>query len=76
MYLTVKETAAYLSFPEAWINSLILEGKIRAVHDGQQYLINREQFQNHLDQVEKYKKLMLEYLNEPIPEDIDIKDED
>ncbi|WP_335869558.1 excisionase family DNA-binding protein [Bacillus sp. 2205SS5-2] len=76
MYLTVKETAQYLSFPENYIEALIVEGKIRAVHDGYQYLINREQFNNHLEQLEKHKKLMLDYLNEPIPEDIDIKDED
>ncbi|KUP09269.1 hypothetical protein Q73_00740 [Bacillus coahuilensis m2-6] len=76
MYLTIKETADYLSFPEEYIEKLIVDRKIRAVHDGDQYLINREQFTNHLDQIEAYKKMIEEYLSEPIPEDYDVKDED
>ncbi|WP_433746982.1 excisionase family DNA-binding protein [Falsibacillus pallidus] len=76
MYLTIEETAQYLSMPESYIESLILANRIRAVHDGSQYLVNKDQFNNHLEQMEKYKKQMMEYLNEPIPEDIDIKDED
>ena len=76
MYLTVKETAEYLSLPESQIESLILQNKIRTVHDGQQYLIYKEQFNQHFEQLEKYKKQMEEYYSEPIPEDIDVKDED
>lgn len=76
MYLTIKEVAEYLSLSESYIKSLVLQGEIRAVHDGTQYLINKEQFNNHLEQVETYKKLIAEYLSEPIPEDIDVKDED
>ncbi|TKC16319.1 excisionase family DNA-binding protein [Robertmurraya kyonggiensis] len=76
MYLTVKETAEYLSITESAVNELILSKKIRALHDGEQYLVNKEQFNTHLKQVEKYKELIEEILNEPIPEDIDIKDED
>ncbi|OEH93378.1 excisionase family DNA-binding protein [Bacillus solimangrovi] len=76
MYLTIKETAEYLSFPESYVESLINQHKIRAVYDGQQYLINREQFKTHLEQMENYKKLVEEILSEPIPEDIDVKDED
>lgn len=76
MYLTVKETAEYLSLEEAYIESLILQKRIRAVHDGEQYLINKDQFNTHLEQVENYKKLVEEILNEPIPEDWDAKDED
>ncbi|MDF9763320.1 hypothetical protein OKW24_005093 [Peribacillus simplex] len=30
----------------------------------------------HLEQMEKYKKQLADYYNEPIPEDIDVKDED
>ncbi|MCY9198944.1 hypothetical protein MOE86_20155, partial [Bacillus atrophaeus] len=40
------------------------------------YLINKEQFNTHLEQLETYKELIQEILNEPIPEDIDVKDED
>ncbi|MCP8970687.1 excisionase family DNA-binding protein [Ectobacillus ponti] len=76
MYLTIKETAEYLKMPESEIASLIRQRKIRAVHDGEQYLINRDQFTTHLEQTEKYRRLIEELLQEPVPEDIDIKDED
>lgn len=76
MYLTVKETAEFLSYSQAYVESLIQQKKIRAIHDGEQYLIYKEQFNTHLKQVEKYKELVEGILNEPIPEDRDIKDED
>ncbi|MBX9975262.1 excisionase family DNA-binding protein [Cytobacillus firmus] len=76
MYLTIKETAEYLSYPESYVESLIQQKKIRAIYDGEQYLIFKEQFNAHLKQVEKYRELVEEILNEPIPEDRDIKDED
>ena len=76
MYLTVKEASEFLSLPEALIQKLILQGKIRAIHDGKDYLLSKEQFNTHLRQMEKYKELVQEYYNEPIPEDLDINDED
>ncbi|PFH88460.1 excisionase family DNA-binding protein [Bacillus sp. AFS088145] len=76
MYLTIKETAEYLDLDESYIKQLIQEQKIRVVHDGEQYLIYKEQFNNHLEQIEKAKKMIADYYNEPIPEDIDVKDED
>ncbi|MCM3115980.1 excisionase family DNA-binding protein [Neobacillus sp. MER 74] len=76
MYLTIKETAEYLSVPEATVKSLIQQKKIRALFDGEGYLIYKEQFNTHLKQMEKYKQLIEEILNEPIPESIDVKDED
>jgi excisionase family DNA binding protein len=76
VYITIKETAEYLNFPESYIESLIQQRKIRAVYDGEQYLINKKQFTTHLEQVDKYRELIQELLNEPIPEDYDIKDED
>lgn len=76
MYLTVKETAEYLSTSETVVKDLIQSKRIRALFDGEQYLINKDQFNTHLKQVEKYKELIEEILNEPIPEDIDVKDED
>ncbi|MCA1032568.1 excisionase family DNA-binding protein [Bacillus timonensis] len=76
MYLTIKETAEHLSLPEAYIEQLILNKKIRAIHDGEQYIIYKEQFNNHMDQLEKYKKMIADYLSEPLPEDPDVKDED
>lgn len=76
MYLTIKETAEYLSLPEFQVKSLILQNKIRTVHDGEQFLVYKDQFETHFEQLEKYKKVVEEYYNEPIPEDTDIKDED
>jgi excisionase family DNA binding protein len=76
LYLTVKETADYLSLPESQIKNLISTRRIRAIYDGEQYLIYKEQFNTHLKQVEKYKKMIEEYQSEPIPDDIDVKDED
>ncbi|MTT33215.1 excisionase family DNA-binding protein [Terrilactibacillus sp. BCM23-1] len=76
MYLTIKETAEYLSMPLSDVQSLILQNKIRTVFDGEQHLINQDQFDTHLEQLERYKKEIAEWLSEPIPEDIDVKDED
>jgi excisionase family DNA binding protein len=76
MYLTIKETAEYLSVPEATVKSLIQQKKIRALFDGEEYMIYKEQFTTHIRQMERYKHMVEEILNEPIPEDIDIKDED
>ena len=76
MYLTIKETAEYLSVPEATVKSLIQQKKIRALFDGKEYLIYKEQFNTYLKQMGKYKQLIDEILNEPIPESIDVKDED
>ncbi|MDR7077020.1 excisionase family DNA binding protein [Neobacillus niacini] len=76
MYLTIKETADYLSMSESRIEALIKQKKIRAIHDGETWIINKEQFNTHLKQIEKYKHLIEEILNEPVPEDLDIKDED
>lgn len=75
MYLNISETADYLSIKESKIHSLIVQGHIRAVHDGKQYMINKDQFTSHIDQVEKYKKMIHDYLNENLPEDIDVKEE-
>lgn len=76
MYVTVPELAEYLSMSESKVKSLVLQGRIRAIYDGEQYLVNKEQFSTHFEQVEKYRMMIQEYLNEPIPEDIDVKDED
>ncbi|GGP16555.1 MULTISPECIES: excisionase family DNA-binding protein [Oceanobacillus] len=76
MYLTIKETAAYLSIDESIVRAYVLQGKIRTIYDGENYLINRNQFTTYFEQVEKYRKLVQAYLDEPIPEDIDVKDED
>lgn len=76
MYLSIKETAEYLSCSEAYVKTLIQQKKIRALFDGEDYLVNKDQFNTHMKQMEKYMELVEEVRNEPIPEDIDIKDED
>lgn len=76
MYLTVEETAELLSVSVQYVENLILQGKIRTLHDGESYLIYKDQFKTHFEQLEKYKQLVNEIANEPIPEDMDVKDED
>ncbi|MBT2583505.1 helix-turn-helix domain-containing protein [Planococcus sp. ISL-109] len=76
MYMTVQETATFLSMPEEQVNRYVLEGRIRAVHDGEQYMINTSQFESHFQQLEIAKLELEEWRTKPIPDDIDIKDED
>ena len=76
MYMTVSETAAFLSMPEEQIARYVSEGRIRAVHDGEQYLVNTSQFDTHFQQLELAKQALEEWQMTPIPEDVDIKDED
>ena len=76
IYLNLNEAAEYLSISEEKLKRLIVQGRIRAIHDGNEYLLNKEQFNTHLRQMEKYKELAEEYYNEPVPEDRNIKDED
>ena len=76
MYLPIEETAELLSVSVPYVENLILQGKIRTLHDGENYLIYKDQFKTHFEQLEKYKQLVNEIANEPIPEDMDVKDED
>nr|WP_194246987.1 excisionase family DNA-binding protein [Brevibacillus borstelensis] len=74
--MTVAETSEYLELPETFILEKIREGRIRAVHNGEEYLINKEQFQHHLEQIRKLREFEDEQKHEPIPESYDVKDED
>ncbi len=76
MYKSVADTAQDLSMPEHQVMRYVLEGKIRAVHDGQQFLVNSDQFERYFEQLERIKEEIEIWKNTPIPEDIDIKDED
>ncbi|MFZ0368621.1 MAG: excisionase family DNA-binding protein [Halobacillus sp.] len=76
MYLTLTETAEFLDLPYEYVLKMIRGNKIRAVYDGEQYLVNKSQFSTHVEQMEKYREMIQDYLNEPIPEDPDVKDED
>ncbi|WP_203332052.1 helix-turn-helix domain-containing protein [Planococcus beigongshangi] len=76
MYMTVPETAAFLSMPQEQVTRYILEGRIKAVHDGEQYMVNTSQFDTHFQQLELVKQELEEWKATPIPDDVDIKDED
>ncbi|MGG0438144.1 excisionase family DNA-binding protein [Brevibacillus porteri] len=75
-YLTVEETAAYLELPETFIMEKIKQGRIRAVHDGNEYIINKEQFNHHLEEIRKLREFEDAARHDPIPESYDVKDED
>ncbi|WP_096549850.1 DNA-binding protein [Ureibacillus thermosphaericus] len=76
MYKTVSETAKDISMTEEMVLRYIYEGRIKAVHDGEQFLINSAQFETYHEQLKQIKKEIEFWRNTPIPEDIDVKDED
>lgn len=76
MYMTIEETAEYLGMPVEQVRRYVWEGRIRSVHDGEQFLVNQNQFDSYFSQLETLKRQIEDYLNEPLPPDRDIKDED
>ena len=76
MYKTIEETAIDLGMPEEQVLRYVYEGRIRAVYDGEQLLINSSQFNSYFEQLERIKEEIEIWRNTPIPEDIDVKDED
>ena len=76
MYLTIQETADYLDLPISEIHRLIREKQIRVLRLEDEIMIYREQFNLFLTEREKEKAALEDYLNTPVPEDIDIKDEE
>lgn len=76
MYLTIEQTADYLNLDVSEINRLMRERQIRYIRVDEDILIYREQFNLFLKQREHYLKELQDYLNTPLPEDIDVKDED
>ncbi|CAM3237734.1 excisionase family DNA-binding protein [Filibacter tadaridae] len=76
MYITIHEAAEHLAMPVMQIEKYVREGRIRSVHDGEQYLINKSQFTLYFEQLNALKQQIDEWRNEPIPPDRDIKDED
>ncbi|MEJ9282244.1 MULTISPECIES: DNA-binding protein [Ureibacillus] len=76
MYKTVSETAKDISMTEEMVLRYIYEGRIKAVHDGEQFLINSAQFETYHEQLKQIKEEIEFWRNTPIPEDIDVKDED
>lgn len=76
MYITIQETAEYLGMPLEQVTNYVLEGRIRAVHDGSQFLINKDQFGLFFEQLEVVKQEIAEWQSKPLPPDRDIQDED
>jgi excisionase family DNA binding protein len=76
MYITISEAAEHLGMPVEQVQKYVFTGRIRAVHDGEQLLINKDQFGLYFEQLETLKQQIDEWRNEPIPPDRDIKDED
>ncbi|HLR80811.1 MAG TPA: helix-turn-helix domain-containing protein [Bacillota bacterium] len=56
MYVTVSELAQYLSMDESQVASLVLQGRIRAVHDGNEYMVNKGQFTGHVGALKRYRE--------------------
>lgn len=76
MYMTIEETADYLGMPVSQVQKYVLEGRIRGIHNGNEFLVNQAQFALYFKQLETVKRQIAEYLSEQIPPDRDIKDED
>lgn len=76
MYITIPEAAVHLGMPVEQVQKYVLEGRIRAVNDGEQFLLNKDQFGLYFEQLKVVKKQIEDWHNEPIPPDRDIKDED
>ena len=76
MYKTVEDTAVDLGMPHSQILQYIYNGQIRAVFDGEQFLINSAQFDTYHEQLARIKEEIDIWKNTPIPEDMDVKDED
>lgn len=76
MYKTIAETAKDISMPKEQVLRYIYEGRIKAVHDGKQFLVNSAQFDTYHEQLERIKEEIEIWRNTPIPDDIDVKDED
>ena len=76
MYKSVEDTAVDLGMPQSQVLQYIYNGQIRAVFDGEQFLINSAQFDTYHEQLARIKEEIEIWRNTPIPEDMDVKDED
>ena len=76
MYQTIEGIAEYLEVDIVYVLYLIREKQISTITVDDEVLINRSQFDFFMKQRQKMIEEYQKYLDEPIPEDIDIKDED
>ena len=56
MYITIPKAAEHLGMPVEQVTKYVLEGRIRAVHDGEQFMINQDQFELYFEQLEIAKQ--------------------
>ena len=56
MYMIIEETAEYLGMPVEQVRKYVWEGRIRSVHDGEQFLINQNQFADYFTPTRNGKK--------------------
>lgn len=76
MYLTIPEVAEFLGMPISQVHKYVLEGRIRAVHDGEQFMINQDQFVKYHEYLERAKEEIDEWRKNLALPDRDVKDED
>lgn len=76
MYLTIEETASYLDVSINDVLRWIHDRQVRFVSVDDVILLNQDQFDFFLKQREKAIKEYQTFLDTPLPDDIDIKDED
>ncbi|WP_332689203.1 excisionase family DNA-binding protein [Halalkalibacter lacteus] len=76
MYVTISELAAYLELTEDYLLHQIKRGQVKVVFDGEKYLVNRENFLWHKEQLDLKRRQLAAEAEEPLPEDWDAKDED
>ena len=65
MYKTVEETAKDIGMPEHQILQYIYNGRMKAVHDGEQFLVNSRQFDTYHEQLERIKEILGMDLDDP-----------
>lgn len=76
MYYTVQQTAENLEIDLGYLMHLIQTKQVKTLEVDGELLLNSAQFDFFLKQRERLLEEYQKYLDEPIPEDIDIKDED
>ncbi|WNF35746.1 excisionase family DNA-binding protein [Bacillaceae bacterium IKA-2] len=76
MYVSVKELSDYLHLSPDYVYQQIKAKNIRAVHDGDQFLVNKANFAESRENIEKEIILWREEQEQEVPVDIDVKDED
>ena len=77
MYMTIKETAEYLGMPVEQVQKICM-GRSHSCRTRWRTIFHQSKISSTLisHELETLKKQIEDYLNEPIPPDRDIKDED